>query len=49
MEQNVARGVDQISIRPLAAEIIPTIKLVIEGKIAQVNAPFLIRELHSKE
>ena len=40
--------VDQISIRPLAAEIIPTIKLVIEGKIAQVNAPFLIRELHSK-
>ena len=40
--------VDQISIRPLAAEIIPTIKLVIEGKIAQVNTPFLIRELHSK-
>lgn len=40
--------VDNISIGVLAGEIIPTIKLVVEGKIAQVNAPYLIRELHSK-
>ena len=40
--------VENISIGLLAGEIVPTLRLVIEGKIAQVNAPYLIRELHSK-
>ena len=41
-------GLDDIKVHILAAEVIPTIRLVIEGKIDQINTPFLLREMHSK-
>lgn len=45
---HIWKNLEKIDTHPLAAEIIPNIKLFIAGNVSNTNTPYLLREMHSK-